>query len=116
MVEEGLAPRPFAGGKYTRRLKQIADTPKGAVAWWFDQTDMAKAKELLGKDCCIQGNVPTSLLVTSTPDKVKEYCRNVIETCKPGGGYVLCPGAGAENPRLENLKAMAEAVNEYGWY
>ena len=31
MVEEGLVPMPFAEGKYTNRLKQIADTPKSAV-------------------------------------------------------------------------------------
>jgi uroporphyrinogen-III decarboxylase len=115
-INEGLIQSLFAEGGYNTRLEYVNDFPRGTVTWRFDQTDMAKAKELLGKDCCVQGNVPTSLLVTSTPDKVKEYCKNVIETCKPGGGFVLCPGAGAENPRLENLKAMAEAVNEYGWY
>jgi hypothetical protein len=115
-IEQGLIQSLFAEGGYNSRLEHVNQFPRGTVTWRFDQTDMAKAKKVLGKDCCIQGNVPTSLLVTSEPAKVKEYCRNVIETCKPGGGYVLCPGAGAENPKLENLKAMAEAVNEYGWY
>ena len=115
-IKEGLIQSLFAEGGFNTRLEHVNQFPRGTVTWRFDQTDMGKAKEILGKDCCIQGNVPTSLLVTSTPDKVKDYCRQVIETCKPGGGYVLCPGAGAENPKLENLKAMVEAVNEYGWY
>jgi len=56
------------------------------------------------------------MIVTSSPADVKEYCRKLLETCMPGGGYILSPGSSAENPKLENLKAMVEAVNEYGWY
>ncbi len=36
--------------------------PRGSVNWFFDQTDMARAKQILGKNCSIQGNVPSSLL------------------------------------------------------
>ncbi len=60
--------------------------------------------------------MPSSLLVTGEPGDVKDYCKKLIEACAPGGGYILAPGAHPENPRLENLKAMAEAVNEYGYY
>jgi uroporphyrinogen-III decarboxylase len=47
---------------------------------------------------------------------VKEYCRKLIETCAPGGGYILGPGAFPEFPKLENLKAMLAAAREYGVY
>ncbi len=115
-IKEGLIQSLFAEGSYNTRLNSIHQFPKGTVTWYFDQTDMAKAKQFLGKDYCIQGNVPSSLLVTGEPAAVKDYCRRVIETCAPGGGYILAPGAHPENPRLENLKAMVEAVNEYGYY
>jgi uroporphyrinogen-III decarboxylase len=82
----------------------------------FDRTDMAEAKKALGKDCCIIGNVPSSMVVTSSPADVKEYCRKLIETCAPGGGYILSPGSTSENPRMENLRAIVAAVNEYGYY
>jgi len=116
MVEEGLVPMPFAEGRYTNRLKQIADTPKSAVVWYFDQTDMKKAKEILGDVCCIAGNVPTSVVMKGTPEEVKGYCRKLIDDCAAGGGYILAGGASIDNGKFENLKAMMEAAKEYGGY
>jgi uroporphyrinogen-III decarboxylase len=77
---------------------------------------MARAKQILGKNCCIQGNVPASLIVTGDPADVKASCKKLIETCAPGGGYILAAGCSAENPKLENLRAMLAAVKEYGMY
>ncbi len=116
MIEEGLVPMPFAEGRYTNRLKQIADTPRSAVVWYFDQTDMAEAKRILGNVSCIVGNVPASLVMTGTPKQVKEYCRKLIETCAPGGGYILAGGASVAKVNIENLRAMMEAAYEYGVY
>ena len=116
MIEEGLVPMPFAEGRYTLRLKQIADTPSSGVAWYFDQTDMELAKETLKGICCIAGNVPSSLIMTSTPEVVKAECRKLIETCAPGGGYILAAGASVEKGPIENLKAMMESAYEYGVY
>ncbi len=115
-INEGLIQSLFAEGGYNTRLHCVNQFPKGSVAWMFDRTDMAEAKKALGKDCILIGNVPSSMIVTSSPADVKEYCRKLLETCMPGGGYILSPGSSAENPKLENLKAMVEAVNEYGWY
>jgi uroporphyrinogen-III decarboxylase len=78
--------------------------------------DMAKAKRALGDVACIAGNVPASLLVTSTPVAVKEACRKLIETCAPGGGYILTGAAGISKGNPENLRAMIEAAKEYGTY
>ncbi len=33
-----------------------------------------------------------------------------------GGGYILAAGASLDNPKVENLKAMAAAAKEYGVY
>jgi hypothetical protein len=115
-INEGLVQHMFAEGGYNTRLDSINEFPKGAVTWYFDKTDMKKAKQALGNKCSIQGNVPSSLLVTGNPADVKEYCRKVIEDCSPGGGYLLCAGAIPENPKLDNLRAMMAAVREYGVY
>ncbi len=116
MINEGLVPFPFAEGKYNNRLKQIADMPKSGVVWYFDQTDMAEAKKILGNVSCIVGNVPTSVVMTGTPQEVKEYCRKLIETCAPGGGYILAGGASINKGNPENLHVMMQAVEEYGKY
>jgi uroporphyrinogen-III decarboxylase len=82
----------------------------------FDQSDIARAKKILGKRFSIEGNVPSSLIVTGTPADVKEHCRRLIEACGKGGGYILSPGAMVGNPRLENLYAMVAAAKEFGTY
>ncbi|MBN2318461.1 MAG: uroporphyrinogen decarboxylase [Acidobacteria bacterium] len=115
-IEQGLVQHMFAEGGYNTRLDSINEFPKGMVSWYFDKTDMAKAKKALGDKCSIQGNVPSSLIVTSTPKEVKAYCRKLIEDCGPGGGYLLCAGCIPDDPKLENVRAMYESVKEYGVY
>jgi len=116
MVEEGLVPFPVAEGAYNRRLEVIKDLPKASVIWMFDQTDMASAKKILGDTCCICGNVPVSLAYTGSAGEMKEYCRKLIETCAPGGGYILSGGSTFDMAKPENLRAMMDAVKEYGHY
>ena len=115
-IKEGLIQFLFAEGGYNSRLESVNEFPKGSVIWSFDQTDMFRAKKILGNDCCIQGNVPSSLLVTGSPEDVKKYCRKLIVECGKGGGYILSAGCTPENPKMENLRAMLAAVREYGVY
>jgi len=116
LIDEGIMVTLFAEGSYMTRLESVNEFPKGAVCWLFDKTDMATAKKVLGNKCCISGNVPTSLMVTGTPQAVKEYCRNLIEVCGKGGGYILAGGAQVDNGKPENFRAMLEAAREYGVY
>ena len=116
LIQEGLIQHMFAEGGFNTRLETVNVFPRGSVSWYFDRTDMARAKRILGDRCSIQGNVPSSLIVTGTPADVKAFCRKLIEDCAPGGGYLLCAGAVPDNPRLETVRAMQEAVLEYGWY
>jgi uroporphyrinogen-III decarboxylase len=116
MIEEGLVPYPFAEGRYGARLEVIKDLPKSSVLWSFEDIDMARAKKVLGGNACIAGNVPASVLHTGTPEDVKAYCRKLIETCAPGGGYMLTGAAGMNEGNPENLRAMMSAVKEYGVY
>jgi uroporphyrinogen-III decarboxylase len=116
LIEEGLVPLPFAEGDYMPRLEIIKDMPKGTVVWYFEHMDMARAKGVLGGKACIAGNLPASILCTSTPGKVKEACRKLIETCAPGGGYILTAGASMNEGNPDNLRAMMEAAMEYGVY
>jgi len=116
LIEEGLMVMLFAEGRYQLRLKTIKDLPRGWTMWQFDQTDMASAKEILGDIACIAGNIPSSLVCTGTPERIKEYCRNLIETCGKGGGYILTGGASATEAPAENLHVIMEAAKEYGVY
>ena len=116
LVKEGIRPELFAEGSYTTRLETVNEFAKGDVAWLFDKTDMFKAKQILGKTCCISGNVPTSLVVTGDAKQTKEYCRRLIEICAPGGGFILAGGAQVDEGNQDNLHAMLEAAKEFGRY
>jgi uroporphyrinogen-III decarboxylase len=115
-VDEGLVPMPFAEGDYEPRLDIITDMPRASVIWLFEVMDMAKAKRTVGSHACIAGNLPVSVLCTGTPDDVMKGCRKLIETCAPGGGYILAGSAQVENGNPENLRAMMAAVKEHGVY
>ncbi|MBN2063136.1 MAG: hypothetical protein JW882_22215 [Deltaproteobacteria bacterium] len=116
LADEGIMTSLFAEGTYNNRLDIVKDIPKGWVLWRFEQTDMAMAKKALGNISCISGNVPPSLLYIGTPKEIKDYCRELIEVCADGGGYMLAGAAGANNINPDNLRAMTEAVKEYGLY
>jgi uroporphyrinogen-III decarboxylase len=105
-----------AEGGYNSRLEVIKDLPKGKVIWMFDQTDMAEAKRVVGATSCILGNMPLSLLSVGTPDQVKAYAKELIDTAGQGGGYIMANGAFFDHVKPENLKAMMDFTREYGVY
>jgi uroporphyrinogen-III decarboxylase len=113
-INEGLVPLLFAEGGYNSRLELIQDLPDKGVVWYFDQTDIIRAKEILGNRFCIMGNVPTSMMVTGKADDVKAYSKRLIEKVGKGGGYILAPGATADEAKFENIRAMNEAARGFG--
>lgn len=115
-IEEGLVPCCFAEGGFNTRLEIIKEFPKGKAIWHFDNTDMKKAKDVIGDMACVMGNIPSSLMVTGKPEEVKAYCKQLIEDCAAGGGFVLAPGATTDDAKVENINAMLEAAIEYGQY
>jgi uroporphyrinogen-III decarboxylase len=116
LIEEGLVPMSFAEGDFSARLETIKDLPRATAIWHFETMDMARAKEVLGDNACIAGNVPASILCTGNPGQVKESCRKLIEVCAPGGGYILTGAASMDHGNPDNLRAMMEAAKEYGTY
>lgn len=118
IVAEGVVPAMFVEGGYNSRLARIAEAnlPKGATAWTFDQTVMADAKKFFGSWACIGGNVPGSLFQTGTPESMRAYVRELMDTCKPGGGFFMAPGVVLDHAKEENFRAFLEAGIEYGVY
>ena len=114
LVNEGCVPQLFAEGAYNQRLETICDVPKGKTVWWFDSTDMDRAKKTVGQVACIAGNMPLSLLCTATPDDVKAYCKNLMEVAGRDGGFIFSTGAGMQGAKVENVKAMIDFAKQYG--
>jgi uroporphyrinogen-III decarboxylase len=116
LIEGGCVPFPAAEGGYSSRLDVVKDLPKGKTLWMIDQTDMAKAKETIGKNACLFGNVPSALLNLGTPQEVRDYVKKTIDTCAKGGGLIIANGAFFDQAKPENVKAMVQAAKEYGAY
>ncbi len=118
IVAQGVIPMMFVEGGYNTRLAHMAEAglPAGTTAWMFDQTDMAKVKKFIGPWAAIGGNVPGSLFQTGTPAEMRAYVRDLMETCKPGGGFWMSPGVVLDHATEENFQAWLEAGVEFGAY
>jgi len=103
---------------YLQTIRHLTDgLPKGKVLMDFEKTDMKKAKEILGDNMCISGNVPSALLVYGSPVEVEDCCRQLIRDCAEGGGFIL--GVECEVPwdsKPENVRAMLTSVEKFGQY
>lgn len=116
LIEGGCIPFAAAEGGYNTRLKVIRDLPKGKTLWMFDQTDIVKAKGIVGNTLCILGNVSSATLNLSTPQEVKNYCKKLIDGVGQGGGFIMSNGAFFDEAKPENVKAMVDFTKEYGVY
>jgi hypothetical protein len=116
LIDAGCIPFPAAEGSYNSRLEIIKDLPKGKTMWMFDQTDLVKAKKIVGNNLCILGNVPSAMLELGTPQEVKDYAKKLIDNVGKEGGFVMANGAFFDKAKPENLKALAEFTKEYGIY
>lgn len=115
LIDEGLTPMPFFEGDYTPRLEFLTELPKGKVLGNFHTVDLKKFKQTLGETMCFRGNVPAGLLVTGSPQQVKDYVKMLIDTLADNGGLIVDGGSGIPyESKPENVEAMTEAVFEYG--
>ena len=114
VIEHDLIPVVLWEGNCTSRLEHIGDIPRGKAIYWFEQADLFRAKEILGDTVCLRGNVPTSLLITATPDEVDQYCKALITRVGDGGGFILDGAASIpDEAKPENVMAMAKSVQKY---
>ncbi len=117
LIEADITPNLLWEGDCTSRLEVIKDVPAGKCIYFFERTDIFKAKEILGDTVCIRGNVPASMMTTGNPDDVVEYCRKLIDVVGKGGGFIMDSGVGIpDEAKSENVKAMFDTTKNYGLY
>jgi len=54
--------------------------------------------------------------VTGSPDRVREYCKKLIDTAGRNGAFIMDASTGLDDARPENVKALFDATREYGSY
>jgi len=114
VAEAGLIPMVYVEGAYNKRLEYLKEVPAGKVIYNFEFIEMENAKKVLGNHCCIAGNVPATMLAYGKKESVVDYCKWLIDTCAPGGGYIMDSGTMIDNAKPENIDAMFETTFTYG--
>ena len=113
-IELGYKVNIFAEGFCENRFEYFLELPKGKVMIRFTDTDMFKAKKVLGDRFSLAGSVPLTLLQMGSPADVDEYCKKLIKVCGKGGGYILRSDTDfIQEAKPENVKAMADSVKKY---
>ncbi len=117
LIDSGLTPCPFWEGDVTSRLEIIKDVPAGKCIYFFERTDLFKAKKILGDTVCIRGGMPVSTLINGKPEDVRDRCKEMIDVVGDGGGYIMDAAVGIpDEAKPENVQAMFEVTREYGVY
>jgi uroporphyrinogen-III decarboxylase len=80
------------------------------------ESDIFKAKEILGGTACFSGGPSASMLDIGTPQEVKNYCKKLIDVVGGGGGFIMDGEVPLISAKPENVRAMVEFTQEYGVY
>ncbi len=118
LYEKGMRSLVFFEGHHEPHLETILDLPRGWGVAYFEKTDIVMAKEVLKNNCCVAGGLPIGLVVGGTPESIDAHIKDLFEKVKPGGGFILLPSIGAAPAGTppQNIRAVIDAVEKYGYY
>ena len=111
VVDAGLIALLHLDSDWTRELDMFKELPRGKCIMALDgETDIFKAKAILGDHMCIMGDVPASMLFLKEPEDIHAYCTRLIQQLGPQG-FILQSGCDIPaNAKLENVQAMVAAA------
>ncbi len=116
-AERGILCHIFLEADATQHIASFLEFPPQKFVVHVDKGDIVKVKKVLQGHVCIAGNVPMDLLVTGSTEKVKDYCKMLLQEVAPGGGFILSGALGIpDNAKPENVRAMVEYTLEHGKY
>ena len=113
---KGITPILHCDASWTPLLKFFREMPRASCILELDNdTDIYKAKEILGDWMCLKGNVSPVLLAFGETAQVDAECERLAREVGHGGGFIL--GSGCEvplNAKLENVVAMIRVARGSG--
>jgi len=107
----------YAEADWTPYLERIAELPDHSIVFHVDQTDMARAKEVLGGRFCLSGGVPNYLLAYGSEGEVRDYVKQLLDTYAVDGGFIIDTCSVLQmDAKIPNLFALVETARTYGVY
>lgn len=111
VVAAGLIALLHLDSDWTRELQRFRELPRAKCILALDgETDIYKAKEILGDHLCIMGDVPASMLYMESAENVYEYSCKLVRELGPEG-FILHSGCDIPaNAKMDNVRAMVAAA------
>jgi uroporphyrinogen decarboxylase len=79
--------------------------------------DMRKVKDIVEGRLCLCGNIDCGMLISGRPEEIYESTRDLLLSCKQGGGLVLGASNACQSEMpTENYLAMIKAWKDNGQY
>ncbi len=104
----------YAEGNWDKWLRYTAELPEKSIVYHVDRGDIFEVHKQVGEKFAISGGIPNDLLAFGTPQEVREYCKKLIQTVGKDGGYIIDANAIVQSDaKIENMRAVTEAVLEY---
>jgi uroporphyrinogen-III decarboxylase len=118
LIDARLTPLFHMDTNWSRCLHHFRRFPAKKCIMELDgATDIFKAREIMAGHTCIMGDVPAYLLAFKPQDEVMAYCKRLIQEVGRDGGFILSSGCSIPaNAKAENVRAMSEAVGQWGSY
>ncbi|KXB04450.1 hypothetical protein AKJ49_02090, partial [candidate division MSBL1 archaeon SCGC-AAA382A03] len=117
LADAGFTPLVNPQGRYDHLLDTFLELPEKEFIAWFDKTDLTEARDTIEDHACLAGGIPSSLLIGGSTNKVKKHVKKTVNELKTGGGFIFSTEFNAMgDAKIENVKAMTEAVRKHGQY
>lgn len=99
---------------------QIKRAEPEAISFFYppdDCRDFEEAKKKYGEKTTLMGYISPSWLMSATEEEIRSECRNEIQTCKKGGGFILATGceypSGLSSDKAKIIVDEAEISGKY---
>ena len=118
LIEADLIPWVYYEGHWDQRLEYLAELPNGKSVGMFQNTDLVKAKEVIGDTMCIVGGMPlTYLKPGGSPEKVRDFTQELCETVGKDGGFIMTNTVlELEGCDPDLIDVWVDATKEFGIY
>jgi uroporphyrinogen-III decarboxylase len=117
LIDLGVTPWVFYEGVWDQRLEYLTRLPAGKSVGLFQNSDLIRAKEIVGDTMCIMGGMPVSLLRSGSREQIRERTHEVCERVGAGGGLIMSTSVRElESCDPVRVRTWTDATREFGVY